>query len=572
MNLIAWEKRAWKAVVLTSCLLVCAPLFGQGQIDASRVTPRDLRPEPAPAATFSASGGDAQEAPAQASRPAGADGMRVTPAEVVVIDGFPALAEATRALIEPFNRRRSTVGELYALADALEALYSQAGYPLARVTIPPQEVNDGGDFRLLVIDGYLEAVNLDGVPARLRRPLRATLEPLVRRPRLRTAELERAVIVAGRAPGLSLRSTLVPGEETGASVLVLEAEHLPYSGSVSMDNRLSDTLGPWQSTLQMQLNQPLGRGEQLYAYIAGHPNLTRFFAGDAERRVGGGGISVPLGRGGSSVNVEFTASNTRMASTNPLIPSTLSRFERASLRLSHPLRLSRDEEVTLNGSFEMSRQSNEIPDFGIFVSRDELRVLRLNLQSRHSLSPQAQATLFVGASQGLKAGARTPEDAMGSGIPLSREGSEPDFSKLEFVAGLNYVLAGGAVLASTLRVQHAFGGALPSAELFSLDGEDALSALVSGRLADDGGWTLRNEISRGFAFAGGRISVSPFAYFTGGEPRSGSGAGAGFSTSGGIGLRAAGGMLNLSLEYGRSRLAPGGTSDAQFFANIQVRF
>src|SRR5690554_2082456 len=374
----------------STCLFSGALTFSpaiMAQTDASRVTPRDLRPE-----TIGPGSSVEQdmvlESPvddsAELALSEEAASLSIDLREIVISGGFPPMEEATARFIEPFRDRRTTVEELYALAGALEQLYNQEGYFLARVTIPPQEVRDGGAVQLLVVDGYLEALNLDAVPARQRAAIRKRLQHLLQRPRLHRDEIERALLLAGRTPGMPIRSTLVPGTAVGSAMLVLEGDYTPLAGSFSADNKLSDELGPWQSTLQLTANQLLGQGEQIYGYVSGDPNPVTLLRGDSTRNVMGGGINWPLGHDGKTMNLEFSTSDTRMAGT-VWIPDTRSRFDRVTLRLGVPLRVRRDSEWTLNGSFEASRQVNDLPDFDFELYRDELRVLRLGLSARHSL-------------------------------------------------------------------------------------------------------------------------------------------------------------------------------------------
>lgn len=513
-----------------------------------------------------------QSLPGTGELPESAATLNVTVEQITVVDDFDVMSDVTATLTEPFRGRRVSVAELYALADDLEAHYQQAGYVLARVTIPPQEVVDGSDFRLQVIDGYLASVDVEGVPRRVRRVVQNRLQGLVDRPQLSRADIERALLLAGRAPGLSVRSTLVPGDEIGATVLVVEGEHARFGGSMSTDNRLSDALGPWQSTLQLQVNQLLGQAEQIYGYIAGHANPVTMVRGDDRRRVGGGGISWPIGHRGMSVNAEVTSSDTLMRSGNDFIPDTRSRFDRASLRVERPLWLTRASEIGVSAVFEMSTQVNDMPDFGFELYRDELRVVRIGVDVQRSLSSRSQLALSLVASQGLTAGARTLDDVLDSGIPFSRPGARPDFTKLELTTIWNHLFDNGAMIGATLRGQYAVQGPLPSAELFSLDGESALSALVSGGLASDSGWTLRNELSRGFVVWRNRASLSPYVYLSGGEPRNRFGNAADFSLASGVGLRAGSGPVSLSMEYGQSRMYPDNVANDEFFTTLRVVF
>lgn len=564
---VARERNA--RLLASVCLLYGALLFGHvatAQTDASRVTPRDLRPDtdaPMPSIDQNAiRDSQVDDLPPEAAE------LSVVLEDVEVSGGFPELAAATERFIEPFRGRRSTVNELYSLASALEQLYSQQGYFLARVTIPPQDVRDGGTVRFLVIDGYLDSINVDALPARQRAAVVRRLQHLLHQPQLQNSDIERAVILASRTPGLQIRSTLVAGSEPGSTVLVLEGDYTPIAGSYSADNRLSDELGPWQSTLQLQLNQVLGRGEQIYAYVSGDPDPAVLLKGDSARNVVGGGISWPLGGHGTALNLEFSSSDTMMEYDNIWIPDSRSRFDRATVRFTMPLHVRRDTEWTVSGLFEASRQVNDLPDFDYQLYRDELRVVRANISARHLLSQRSQLSSFLQVSQGLTQGARTRADVEATGIPFSRPGARPDFTKLDAMLDWRFLAGAGWELNSTLRAQHAFDAPLPSAELFSLDGDNAISSVESGRLAADSGVTARSEISREITVWNSRLWMIPYAYIAGGVPTNIPG----HTTAAGLGLRALGGPVQLFVEYGHSHSSPAGRSGNEMFARIQMVF
>jgi hemolysin activation/secretion protein len=549
-------------------LLACAaPALGQ---PASQTTPRDLRPEPA--LPSPAPLPQPPAAPPKAVAPGA--GLTVTLARIEVEGGFPEFVAATKALATPYAGRRVSVGELYQLAEDIEGLYRQAGFVLVRVIIPPQQVQDGGTFRILVLDGFIEHVDLAGVDAGVRDQVQAIIAPIVGRPRVTSNDLERLLTLAGRAPGVTLRSTLAPGTRAGGSVLVLEGEHAKFAGSWAADNRLSSRLGPWQSAIQARANQPFGHGEQAYLYVAGHPNPGRMLRSHAVRRVAGGGVIVPVGHDGLSLNGETTWSDTK----NPaslFVPATQSLFERAALRASYPLVLTRTREIALTAALEASHQSTSVPAFGLTLNEDRLRVLRFGVDANQALGESGRLRLSSLLSRGLsQLGARTQEDAAASGIALSRPGADPSFTKLEGGLEWDQVLAAGVQLRTVVRAQKAFGQPLPSAELFSIDGEDALSLFETGALSDDGGWTLRQEVGRQVPLQVGSASVPlhPYVFFAGGRPHSKVGTPTGFSVSYGAGLRASWKAVSFSLEYGRAKFRPGGAEDTKLFVKGQVAF
>ncbi|MGQ4828231.1 hypothetical protein, partial [Enterococcus faecalis] len=85
------------------------------------------------------------------------------------------------------------------------------GYVLARVAVPPQDLAPGGQFRVTMVDGFVEAVDVAALPRAVRVPVAASLAPILRRRHLRLAEIETALLLAGDVPGLTLHSALARG-------------------------------------------------------------------------------------------------------------------------------------------------------------------------------------------------------------------------------------------------------------------------------------------------------------------------------------------------------------------------
>ena len=539
---------------------------------APLVTPRDLRPEtpsPAPASV-------PQAAPVPA--PPGAESLSVTLKDARVTGGFPELEGATSALVAPLAGKRLAATEFYAVAGRIEALYHAAGFPLVRVLIPPQAIRDGETLQITVLDGFIEHVDVAAVAVRARALVERSVRTLEGQRRLTSGQLERVLTLAGRGPGVTLRSTLAAGTTAGGVILVLEAEHDPYGGSFSIDNRNSEALGPWQATVQLRENQMFGLGEQAYLYLSGGPPLSRAFRSGAPRRVIGGGATFPIGSDGLTLNPELTWSDT----VNPaagFTPVTDSRFKRFTLRLSYPVRLTREEELNVNLAFEAADQSTRAPEFDVTLSEDRLRVLRAGADwstSVPALHPGARLRMSMTLSKGLDAlGARSHADATASGIGFSRGGSDPAFSKLEAGAVYDQPLFLGWTTHTVIRLQRA-RGVLPSSELFSLDGEDALSTFRTGTLSDDHGWLLRQEFARPLkvAMGSGEVNLLPYVFGAVGRTSTATAAGnpRGTSSAWGVGLLTAWRAVNISMEYGRRNSHPDDLDGTQFFLKGQVQF
>lgn len=435
--------------------------------------------------------------------PAGAQALKFRLRRIVVAEAFPELAAPGAALAHALEGHRITVAQLFALANALEKLYADNGYPLVRVTVPPQQLREGGDARLDVVDGYIEALSLSAVPERSRAAVSARVAALLNKRHLKYPELERAVLLAGDIAGVHLRSALARGQKPGGVLLALEADARLVSASLATDNNLPASLGTYEWNARLSLNNPLGFGEQAYLSLAsGYAMGLNGFPMSPLRTLGAG-FTAPLGADGLSVNPELTQSLTR---PTPSAGTTLGEFDRLSLRFAYPWERTHDRNLSLTAAFEGINQ--ELRQNGSEFNHDRYAAARLGL-SFQGVAPwgaplQASAQL----SQGL--GGRHPVGTVG----LSRQGADPVFTKLSADAHLTQPLAGEFRLDLNGRGQWSFNKAQLASEQFSLDGPDALSAFTQGAFSADAGEAMRLEATRPFAvpFPFGASSLSPYAF------------------------------------------------------------
>lgn len=513
----------------------------------SQVTPRDVRPPAqAPAAPPPIT------APPPTAPP-GAEALKITVGEVVVEDGFPELAAETAALAAPFRNRRATVAEIYALAASIEQAYARAGYVLVRVNPPPQDLNDGGSVRLVVVDGFIETVDLSGVDPHVRRPVEMYVHPLIGRRHLTQGALERQVLLAGQVAGATLTTALGKGASPGGVKLVVNATWDPLSGQVSLDNHQSAAFGHRALNVQLAAASLLGRGEQVYSFVSVDPDLAKTAGSHAPRRVASLGVNLPVGSGGLVVNPEATLSRT-YPKPPAGAPPTYGVFDRYVVRATWPVILRRGYGLDAALAVEAVNEQQDAYEFGFTLSHDELRVARLTLDGHDGAFGPFSLRGRVEASRGFHGlGARTPEDAARSGTPLSRPGVTGEFTKLAFDGSAAVPAPFGATLQAFLRGQVAADGVMPSSELFALDGPTALSSFEAGATGADEGWTVRLQFGRTFTPTawGGRAALTPYLYAAAGEA-SYKGPSIGQVT----GATDFGAGLDLRFAPGKSRLRP----------------
>jgi hemolysin activation/secretion protein len=452
--------------------------------------------------------------PPVAAAPAGSEALRFRTGAIAVDGGLDALAPETQALTAQAQGRTMSVADLYALAGRIEAAYARRGFILARVAVPPQTLADGAAVRLTVIDGFIQTVAVDGVPVRARGAVRARTSRLINRHWLTLAQIERALVLAGEAPGVSLRSALTPGDAAGGVKLVVEGDYRPLTFGLAADNRLGHEFGDWEIEPQVSLNGLLGFGELVYASAFLHPG-EHGLTSQSVRRVLGVGAVLPLGDNGLTLNPELT-----LAQTNPRQGAgalrTRGTFQRFVARISYPLIKSRREDLEISAGLEAIDERQTALDFGTQLSDDRLRNIVIGADWARAYANGVTVTANLLGTQGFNGlGARTDADVAATGTPFSRQGVEPIFSKIEGAGRLNWVFSDGWAVAVAGRFQANLSGPLAGSEQFNLDAPDGLSAFPVGRLSGDSGWTVRGEFAR--EVKAGGASLSPYLFAAAGQ-------------------------------------------------------
>ena len=454
--------------------------------------------------------------------PKGADRLRVRVTGVVVEGGNRAAAAdaeivaARNALTAALADKTVSVAEIFQAARAFEAACGRAGYVLTRVVVPAQKLKDGGTLRIVVIDGFIERLETRELPPRVKSRIEATLAPLVGRRSVKLAQIERALMLASDTPGVVMKSTLAAGTQPGGSVLIVEARQKLVTGSVSVDNTMSRSLGSINSTLALQLNSAFGLGEQIYAQVGGYPRFDGpggYFTDMPTNRQLSAGIVMPLSTDGLSANLEAIRTD---SAPNPSAGQQFySQYERYSARLKYAFIRSRAFNVSSELAFDAEQETlSAVSPVFAPVSLDRLRVFRDTTDISGVTPWGAVASARVIASFGVDGlGARSLADATPI-LPLSRQGADAAFQKLEYDGHYGQLLADHFGLDLFARAMTSFGKPLLRAEQIGLVGGFGLSAFDAGTFQGDSGVVGRVELSSPWTvnFGPGAESLSPYAF------------------------------------------------------------
>lgn len=496
--------------------------------------------------------------------PEGAESLTVTLGGVEIAGGKPDLAAAEQEVKTALTGRVVSVAEIFAKARDLEAAYAEAGYILVRVVVPAQSLKDGGTLQLTVVEGFIERVDTANVPDRIRGRVERMITPLTGRPDVTMKEIERRLLLVSDTPGLTLKTALATGAQPGGTVLVVNAEIDAVVPFLGVDNTLPESLGTWVVHTGVDFNSLLRTGETIYLRASTHPEangpagIFGSFDDDPRFRSLTAGFITPLGINGLTFNAEGVVTQTTPAPIGGALQMS-SMFEKFSARWSYPLvrtrKLTLKSTLTLDIQNETQSIMTVLGDLPLF--EDRLRVLRGTVEG--TWTPKGTLSGATTLSVGIDAlNARTAAEAFP--VPLSRQGADATFARLEGKLGYSQTLSPHFAFSLTGRAQTSFGTPLLQSEQFSIANVSELSAFDSGALSGDSGWVVRFEPSFPFTIDREKmdLAIAPYVFGAVGtvylhqptileQPKTS-------AAVAGIGLRMAGTVgkvqPSLSVEYG----------------------
>jgi hemolysin activation/secretion protein len=553
---------------LALVLIAAAPSVAQTvapSAEPGRIQER-FRPTPAPSAVPEISVPTMRAAPP----PAEAAAVRFRLAGIVA-DGVTVYdAAALTPLYSEFLDRDVTLAEIYDIAARITSKYRNDGYVLAQAIVPAQRIS-GGIVHIRVMEGAIDRIQIEGEAGEQNnRLLRAYADKIRNSRPLKSADLERYLLLANDIPGVNVRSVLTPSAETpGAADMTLLVQRTAVDGSIGVDNRGTRFLGPIQAIGSVNLNGALSGNDHVGLQVVRTP-LKRELGYYALR------VDEPIDTEGSVASLSGSYTNTRPGYT--LKSSDVNgKSYSASLGLRHPFLRSRAESLWGIARFDVQNTRTDI--FGDqLLTDDKLRVLRVGGNYERADAWRGVNTASLTVSQGFDVFGATK-----SGSPsLSRARGVSDFTKANADVSRTQPLwdaFSGYVLVSGQKSAHS----LLSAEQFGIGGSAIGSAYDPSEIVGDDGLAGRIELRWDAPPPGiGDVSYQVYGFWDGGEvwtrtPSAGQPSQQSLASAG-IGLRIA---LTQWL-YGTAEIAKPLTrpiatrgesgNDPRFFFSLTARF
>jgi hemolysin activation/secretion protein len=190
---------------------------GEGGRPAQPLFPPSARPDvrleqlqPAPIPGAKAPVEVPESAPSHA--PAGAEQVRFL-LTGLSIEGVTAYPQAQIIAIAGGKiDHQVSLADIYGIAAEIQRKYREDGYFLTRVILPPQVI-DQGRVRILVLEGFVSGIEIQGDVGPVKALIESYLQHVLAERPLKLATLERNLLLAKDIPGVDVNGILRPSPD-----------------------------------------------------------------------------------------------------------------------------------------------------------------------------------------------------------------------------------------------------------------------------------------------------------------------------------------------------------------------
>ncbi len=447
-----------------------------------------------------------RETPVPAPAAPGAAAVRFVLADIVIEGATVYPPETLEQTFATLRGTQVTLADIQRIAKEIERHYREDGYFLSRAIVPTQSVTDGR-VRIVVLEGYVAEVRIEGDIGWVESLIRSTLSTVTEERPLRFTTLERALLLADDIPGVGVSGLLRPSaQQLGAAELVVTATRAPFEGALLTDNFGDDFTGRWEMAASVASNSftPLGERIGVVGFIT-DPTT------DRNQMVGQIGGSWRLGGSGLALDTVYSYGDSNPGS-NIAAFDINSRTELIGAGLAYPFIRSRN--LSLTGRLAFEGINTDVDIFGNETfSRDRLR------------------TLIISATTDFRdelAGTNTFEAAVRRGLPVfgatrrrdplkSRPDGTSDATVLTGVVSRLQPLYDAFALYAIFAGQYAFTELLANEE-FELGGTQFGRGYFFDTLSGDSGIGGTAEIRYTMPLNWAYLDkVQAFTFFEGGQ-------------------------------------------------------
>lgn len=414
-----------------------------------------------------------------AEAPPGAEAVTITLNGITVEGATVYSAEALARDYAGQLGKSLPLTELFVIARRIETRYRGDGYVLTRVLVPEQTVSDG-NFRLAVIEGFVDEISVQGETGELKPRIEAMLGNIAKRRPANISDIDRYLLLVNDLPGVSARGTLRPGGTPGSSQLVVDVAIRDWDAFATVNNRGSRFAGIWSATVAGGVNSQSDmaeRNEAVFYHTLDHKH-------PGEQAYGQYSFSRAIGTEGTRLKLSAGYSPGRPGNGLEALKVESTTWS-SNAHVTHPVLRSRRANLLFDLGFDIEESSTDALNQRLIT--DKLRTLRAVGTFDYRDGFNGVSAFTLGAHRGLDIIGASNETRS---VPRSRAQGEAGFWKLTSEASRLQGVYANDTLSFNLFVsvagQYAFSPLL-AAEEFRLGGERFGRGYAPAELSGDNG-------------------------------------------------------------------------------------
>lgn len=446
-----------------------------------------------------------------------------------------------------------------AIVTALADLYVRDGYVKPELALD-DSLAARGLLRVQVYEAQVTNVIIEGDGGKFRDSLEVIAARLENARPLRKDHVPEALRAMRQVAGVAITATTRRDARVrNAFELVIQADFSPIDGVVRMNNRGTDQVGPAFLLGQLFANGLFGGQEKVGLIFAA--------ATDHDEYLGGGlYLDTALGSGGTRGNALLFGSHSAPNEAPLNLDDEYTR-ERATFRVSHPLR--QDSKLTLSASGAFEADDLTIDRMGATLREDRLRIVEAALRASWRGDSAFQYSANLQLRKGL--------DAFGAGLHALDLADDPrtaDFLVV-LLQGSSYRRFAERWSVRVDGFSQFSNDVLPDSERFKIGGDRLGRGFEVAEIAGDRGIgakiDLRRDLVNTETFFG---RVSAYGFYDFGAAWKEDLPGRESAATAGTGIAIQGGALTGYLELAAPLTGPDieGKRDASVFAELSYRF
>lgn len=388
----------------------------------------------------------------------------------------------------------ATLERLRAAAQAVQAMYREAGYGGVAAFVPEQDLRDGV-VMIRVVEGRLAKVEMTGQQQFSTANVRASLPSLREGGTPNVRRIDAEIQIANENPAKQVQVLLQPGARPGEVDAALTVAELPVSRfSARLDNTGGGQVGQWRAALGWQHANVLGLDHVFAAELLTAPQDTSAVAsvsGSYRAPIYGQALAVDLYGAWSNVDagkVGTAAGDLQFSGKGTILGGRLSAYLPRYGNIDQRLMAGVELRENKNSCQVDGLGSQACGSAGASVSAQPLSITytaQASAQWRWGVSAGLHTNLALGGNHGAA------ED-----FEAARAGSKRRYALLR---GSGHVAAPlSDTWAATLRANAQWTDqALVSGEMFGAGGAQSVRGYEEREVSGDSGFTLSLELQGG---------------------------------------------------------------------------